>query len=244
MGSPHISFTVSLSFHKHLNGTQLNVTPTPQDSAKLAFPWRHVWELKFSGARSHRPNPSSLWARNPVRFLFLSLLFSFTTSSLTLKICECAYWLSRGCLRDGGWAPSASTHLLPPCSLISGLCPPSHWMSFSGLLGSTQFTSLLHLCASRSIFSFSTLLIAKFHQLLSWNLLNLWHLILFLGHHLRLGFWPSHVDYWNSSVNWWHGVWTLFSLINPAQTLRMCLSKGTLHQVISKASSLTNPNIM
>lgn len=99
MGSPHISFTVSLSFHKHLNGTQLNVTPTPQDSVKLAFTWRHVWELKFSGARSHRTSPSSLWAQNPVRFLFLSLLFSFTTSSLTLKISECIYWLSWGCQR-------------------------------------------------------------------------------------------------------------------------------------------------
>lgn len=127
--------------------------------------------------------------------LFLSLLFSFTTSSLTLKISECTYWLSWGCLRDGGRVPSASTHLLPSCSLNSAPCPPSHWMSFSGLLGSTQFTSLLHLCASWSIFSFSTLLIAKFHQLLSWNLLNLRLPILFLGHHLRLGFWPLHVDY-------------------------------------------------
>ena len=139
--------------------------------------------------------------RNPCVLSVPQPFFSFTTNSLTLKIGELNYWLSWGCLRDAGQVPSASTHLLPSCSLNSPLCPTSHCMCFSGLLGSTRFTSLLHLCASRSIFSFSTLLIAKFHQRLSWNLLNLWLLILFLGHHLRLDFWPSHVDYWNSSVN-------------------------------------------
>lgn len=71
-----------------------------------------------------------------------------------------------------------------------------------GCSGSTGFTPLLPLCASQPIFSFSTLLIAKFHQLLSCNLLNLSLLILFLAHHLSLGFWRSHVDYWSTTMNW------------------------------------------
>lgn len=158
MGSPHISFIVSLSFHKHLNGTQLNGTLTSQDSVKLAFTWRRVWEFKFLGVCSHRTNPSSLWAQESLCAL-CSSAFSLVSQQIHSHLRSVNSIIDSP---EDVWGMEDRSHQPAHtcCHLAHSThpCPSAHCMSFSGLLGSTQFTSLLRLCASQSIFSFSTLL--------------------------------------------------------------------------------------
>ena len=192
MGSPHISFIVSLSFHKHLNGTQLNGTPTSQDSVKLAFTWRRVWEFKFLGACSHRTNPSSLWAQESLCAL-CSSAFSLVSQQIHSHLRSVNSIIDSP---EDVWGMEDRSHQPAHtcCYLAHSTHPCVHQLTACPFLGCLGAPSPPHfyVFVPANQFSLSP------H---CWNLLNLWLLILFLGHHLRLGFWPSHVDYWNSSVN-------------------------------------------